>query len=67
MTSKVVHAKPSDTINECMALMTDKHIRHLPIMDGDDLVCMVSLGDLVKTVIAEQQILIKQLEQYISG
>jgi CBS domain-containing protein len=67
MTSKVAYAKPSHTINECMALMTDKRIRHLPIMDGDDIVCMISLGDLVKEVIAEQQILIDQLEHYISG
>lgn len=67
MTSKVSYGKPGHTINECMALMTEKHIRHLPIMDGDDIVCMISLGDLVKEVIAEQQILIEQLEHYISG
>ena len=67
MTSNVIYAKPSHTINECMELMTDKRIRHLPIMDGDDLVCMISLGDLVKTVIAEQQAVIEQLEHYISG
>ena len=67
MTSRVIFAKPDHTINECMALMTEKRIRHLPIMDGDDIVCMISLGDLVKTVIAEQQILIEQLEHYISG
>ena len=67
MTSRVAYAKPSHTISECMALMTDKRIRHLPIMDGDDIVCMISLGDLVKEVIAEQQILIDQLEHYISG
>lgn len=67
MTSKVAYGMPNHTINECMALMTDKHIRHLPIMDGDDVVCMISLGDLVKEVIAEQQMLISQLEHYISG
>jgi CBS domain-containing protein len=67
MTSSVVCAKPGHTVNECMELMTDKHFRHLPIMDGDDIVCMISLGDLVKTVIAEQQILIEQLEHYIRG
>ena len=67
MTPRVVYAKPEHTINECMALMTEKHIRHLPIMDGDKVVCMISLGDLVKTVIAEQQMLIEHLEHYISG
>jgi CBS domain-containing protein len=67
MTSRVAYAKPSHTVNECMALMAEKHIRHLPIMDGDDIVCMISMGDLVKEVIADQQMLINHLEHYISG
>ncbi|MFQ3188162.1 MAG: CBS domain-containing protein [Gammaproteobacteria bacterium] len=67
MTSRVAYAKLSHTVNECMALMTEKRIRHLPIMDGDNIVCMISLGDLVKEVIAEQQTLIDHLEHYISG
>jgi CBS domain-containing protein len=67
MTSQVVYAKLTHTINECMALMTDKHIRHLPIMEDDEVICMISLGDLVKTVISEQQMIIEQLEHYISG
>ncbi len=67
MTSRVAYVKPSHTVNECMALMTEKRIRHLPIMDGDDIVGMISLGDLVKEVIAEQQMIISQLEHYISG
>jgi CBS domain-containing protein len=67
MTSRVAYAKLSHTVNECMALMTEKRIRHLPIMDGDNIVCMISMGDLVKEVIAEQQILIDHLEHYISG
>lgn len=67
MTSNVVYAKPDHTINECMALMSDKRIRHLPIMEGDTILCMISQGDLVKTVIAEQQMIIEHLEHYISG
>ena len=67
MTSRVAYAKLSHTVNECMALMTEKRIRHLPIMDGDNIVCMISLGDLVKEVIAAQQTLIDHLEHYISG
>jgi len=67
MTSRVAYAKLSHTVNECMALMTEKRIRHLPIMDGDNIICMISLGDLVKEVIAEQQTLIDHLEHYISG
>ena len=50
-----------------MALMTEKHIRHLPVMDGERLCGMLSIGDLVKAVIAEQKLVIKELERYISG
>jgi CBS domain-containing protein len=67
MTTKVVCASPGQSIEECMALMTDKHIRHLPVMDGDQLRGMLSIGDLVKAVIAEQKLVIKELERYISG
>ncbi|MFT5224378.1 MAG: CBS domain-containing protein [Polaribacter sp.] len=67
MTSRVAYAKPSHTLDECMALMAEKRIRHLPIMDGDDIICMISMGDLVKEVIADQQMIINQLEHYISG
>jgi IMP dehydrogenase len=51
---------------DCMALMTDKHIRHLPVMDKDQLVGMLSIGDLVKTIIEDQQFQIQQLESYIN-
>lgn len=67
MSSRVVSVAPSKTVEECMALMTDKHIRHLPVLDNGELLGMVSIGDLVKTVIAEQRFVIEQLENYITG
>ena len=67
MTADVVCASPDQSIEECMALMTAKHIRHLPVMDGEKLCGMLSIGDLVKAVIAEQKLVIKELERYISG
>ena len=65
MVAPVICVKPDQTVDECMALMTAKRFRHLPIMDGDELVGMVSIGDLVKSGIAEQQFTIEQMEQYI--
>lgn len=67
MTTKVFHAIPSQTIRECLAVMTEKRIRHLPVVDGSRVVGVVSIGDLVKEVIADQRITIEQLERYISG
>ncbi|HSS62839.1 MAG TPA: CBS domain-containing protein [Gammaproteobacteria bacterium] len=67
MTKEVLYARPDHTVEECLALMTEKRIRHLPVMDGEKLMGMVSIGDLVKSVIAEQQHVIEQLEHYISG
>jgi CBS domain-containing protein len=67
MTSKVLCVSPERTIDECMALMTDKHIRHLPVLDHKQVVGFVSIGDLVKAVISEQKVLIDQLQHYISG
>ncbi|MSR13321.1 MAG: CBS domain-containing protein [Gammaproteobacteria bacterium] len=67
MTTRVVTGRPNQTVQESMALMTDKHIRHLPIMDGDTLLGMISIGDLVKAIIADQQFEIAQLETYING
>ncbi len=67
MTSRVVCARPDLTLEECLALMTDKRIRHLPVMNGDDLVGVVSIGDLVKGIIDDQRFLISQLESYVSG
>ncbi len=65
MSERLVVVKPDTTINECMALMTDKRIRHLPVLDGEELVGLVSIGDVVKEVIDEQNFVIEQLESYI--
>lgn len=65
MTPHVVYATPDMTNEQGLTLMTAKHIRHLPVMDGDELVGMVSIGDLVRSIISEQKEMITQLEQYI--
>lgn len=65
MTSQVVYVRPEQTNEDCMALMTDKRVRHLPVVDGERLVGVISIGDLVKDIISEQQFIIKQLENYI--
>ncbi|MDK9704894.1 MAG: CBS domain-containing protein [Sulfuritalea sp.] len=68
MTEKVLYVLPHQTTDEAMALMTEKHIRHLPVLDSSQkLIGMVSIGDLVRETISEQAFLIKQLEQYIAG
>ena len=67
MTSQVLCVRPEQTIEEAMALMTDKRVRHLPVLADDQIVGVVSIGDLVKAVISEQQFLIKQLENYITS
>jgi len=67
MTRKVLCVSPERTVDECMALMTDKKIRHLPVVDHKRVVGVISIGDLVKAMISEQQILIDQLQHYISG
>ncbi|CAN7556873.1 CBS domain-containing protein [Trinickia sp. LjRoot230] len=67
MTPQVRYVRPTDTVEECMALMTAHRMRHLPVIDNDRLVGMISIGDLVKTIISEQQFTIQQLEHYITG
>jgi len=67
MTAPVVYARLDQSIEECMALMTEKRTRHLPVMDEAKLVGLISIGDLVKSIIADQQFIIEQLERYISS
>ena len=65
MTERVVHVHLGNTIEECMALMTDKHVCHLLVIENEKLLSVLSIGDLVKETISEQQFMIKQLESYI--
>lgn len=67
MTAAVVYVRADQTTDECMALMTQHRLRHLPVMEGDELIGMLSIGDLVKDIISEQRFIIEQLEQYIAG
>jgi CBS domain-containing protein len=67
MTSSVMYVRPSQTNEECMALMTENRIRHLPVIENDKLIGIISIGDLVKDIISEQKFVIDQLEHYIRG
>jgi CBS domain-containing protein len=67
MTSRIIHTSPDRSVDECMSLMTTNRIRHLPVMEDEKLVGFVSIGDLVKATISEQQSTIEQLERYING
>jgi CBS domain-containing protein len=67
MTSEVVCANPEQSVEECMSLMTENRIRHLPVKQDEKVVGVLSIGDLVKAIIEEQHFTIKQLEMYITG
>jgi CBS domain-containing protein len=67
MTERVVCVSPEETAEECMALMTDKRVRHLPVVRDNQIIGVVSIGDVVKSIISEQHFIIEQLEHYITG
>lgn len=67
MTTRVTYVQPKHTTDECMALMTDGHFRHLPVIDNMQVVGVISIGDVVKAVISKQEFVIEQLENYITG
>jgi CBS domain-containing protein len=67
MTSPVVCTHPDQPIEECMAIVTEKRVRHLPVIEEGRLIGLISIGDLVKSIIADQRFIIEQLERYICG
>ena len=67
MTSRVLYVGADQTIQECMALMSEKRIRHLPVMEGDRVIGVVTIGDVGRAIISDQQFLLAQLERYITG
>ncbi len=67
MTHNLITVDPTQTMEYCMELMTEKHIRHLPVVENGELVGLISIGDLVKNIISDQKFMIQQLEKYIRG
>ncbi len=67
MTADVICVNPAQSIEHCMELMTEKRLRHLPVLEDGQLIGLISIGDLVKNIISDQQFLIRQLEGYIRG
>lgn len=67
MTNKILYVEPSQTVDECMALMTERHVRHLPVLDDGKLLAMISIRDVIAYLIAEKEFMIEQLEHYIYG
>ncbi len=67
MNTKVCYVRPEQTLDECLVLFTEKRVRHLPVLDGEKLVGIVSIGDAVKQYVADKEFTIRQLENYISG
>jgi IMP dehydrogenase len=67
MTKRVMCVGPEETAEQCMALMTEKKVRHLPVMESNQLIGIISIGDVVKATIAQKEFIIEQLEDYIRG
>lgn len=67
MTSDVFYIDQGYSVHDCMALMTEKHIRHLPVIENDKLIGIITIGDVIKQIISDQEFTIKELEKYISG
>lgn len=67
MTDRVICVRPEETAEECMAVMTNKKVRHLPVLEDDQLIGVISIGDVVKAIIPEQEFIIEQLEHYVRG
>ncbi|MGA7997271.1 MAG: CBS domain-containing protein [Bradyrhizobium sp.] len=67
MENRVLYAQPDQTVEECMAIMTDKRVRHLPVIEQGKEIGLVSIGDLVKSIISDQKFTIDQLEHFIRG
>ncbi|MGD9048345.1 MAG: CBS domain-containing protein [Anaerolineae bacterium] len=67
MTERVICVRPEECAEDCMAVMTEKHVRHLPVIEDNRLVGVISIGDVVKAIIPEQEFIIEQLEHYIRG
>ena len=67
MSTRVLYVRPDQTIDDCMALMTEKRVRHLPVLEGEELVGIITIGDVVRRIISEQDYTIELLENYIKG
>lgn len=67
METRVAYARPEQTVEECMAVITDQRVRHLPVLENGRLIGIISIGDLVKAIITEQKFIIEQLVQYITS
>jgi signal-transduction protein with cAMP-binding, CBS, and nucleotidyltransferase domain len=67
MEPRVVYVEPHDSVEECMELLSEQRIRHLPVLEGGNLVGLVSMGDLVKTIVSDREYLIEELTNYVSG
>ncbi len=67
MVTDVLYVRPDATIEDCMALMTDKRTRHLPVLENDKLIGIISIGDVVKAIISDREFTIRELERYITG